>query len=244
VIDGIINLFKKKKEGGKTLPKNYIKKKLISKKGAKEIDILLPGWGERFVEYEPLKKRILKKGHSCLEYTFHPNILTSDYKQTLKCFKEIKKSVRLEIKELSKKYKKINLYGTSLGCVNACRIANNNPLINKIVLIVPGHCLAESVWTGIKTQEMRKEFEKKGVTLKQLKKYWERLAPINNIDGLQNKKIDMYLSQADELIRHEGGTALITGMKKEGLKPKVFENKFLGHYLTILKFYYFPKDIT
>ncbi|MBU1130915.1 hypothetical protein KJ840_02170 [Patescibacteria group bacterium] len=40
----------------------------------------------------------------------------------------------MEIEKLKKEHSflKVNVIGVSIGCVNACMIANNNPLINRL----------------------------------------------------------------------------------------------------------------
>ncbi len=185
----------------------------------------------------------MKKGFSVLEYEFPKAILSSNWKFTLNYFNFIRKSVIKEIEKLKKEYRfqKIKITGVSLGCVNACMCADNNELINEILLIIPGHCLAESMWQGISTQQIRQEYENQKISLKELKNHWHILAPENNITNLKSKKVSIFLSKADKVIPYYCGKKLLE--KAKSLKYNLFYkiNNNLGHYLTALQFYLSPK---
>ena len=172
--------------------------------------------------------------------------MSPDHESTVRYYKGIQERVSEDLNELRQWYgfSEINLIGISLGCVNALMVANHNPLVDKINLVVPGHCLAESMWNGVRTQKMRQAFEDNGVTLEQLKEYWHDLAPENNIDGLEGKGITVRISLADKVIPHYCGKSLIESMEKLGLNPVVRENSYLGHYCTVVSFYFSPTDIT
>lgn len=208
-------------------------------KNSKGLYILLPFMKGKFGLERGLNNRIHKAGYSTLDYEFAQFMLSSDYKATVKNFKTIQKNVRKDITNYKKKYKfpEIHVIGASLGVVNAIMIANKHPLVDKLTLISSGNCLAECLWGGIRTQDIRKQFEKKGVSLKQLKKYWRELAPENNINGLKGKDIHILISKNDDLIPTSYGLKLIRAMKKIGLKPKVKES-YLGHYGMVLKSYF------
>ena len=119
--------------------------------------------------------------------------------------------------------------------------ANNNQNIDEIFLIIPGHCLAESIWQGISTQKIRQEYENQKISLKKLKNYWYTLAPENNINNLKSKKVSIFLSKADKVIPYYCGKKLLE--KAKSLKYNLFYNinDNPGHYLTALKFYLSPK---
>ena len=81
-----------------------------------------------------LGEKLFKHGCSFLEYEFPQAILSSNWKITLNTFEKIRDSVIMEIEKLKKEHSflKVNVIGVSIGCVNACMIANNNPLINRL----------------------------------------------------------------------------------------------------------------
>ena len=222
---------------------NILKKKFSYKKDSRELFILLPPWGGHlFYNFFP-RHFLLKKGFSVLEYEFPKAILSSNWKFTLDYFNFIRKSVINEIEKLKKEYgfQKIKIIGVSLGCVNACMCANSNELIDEIFLIIPGHCLAESMWRGISTQQIRQEYENQKISIEELKIHWHALAPENNITNLKSKKISIFLSKTDKVIPYYCGKKLLE--KAKSLKYNLFYkiNNNLGHYLTALQFYLSPK---
>jgi hypothetical protein len=223
--------------------KNLIKKEFWHKKGSEELFVILPPWGGRFYLNFFLRKKILKRGYSFLEYEFPEEILSSNWEITLKDFSKIRDAIIKEIRKTKKehKFRKINLIGVSIGCINTCMIANDNSLIDELFLIIPGRCLAESMWKGISTQKIRQAYENKGVTLKKLKEYWHSLAPENNINKLKAKKISIFLSKADVIIPFHYGKKLVEEIKAFRYNISYKDNKFLGHNLTALSFYLNPE---
>jgi predicted esterase len=223
--------------------RKLVKKKFWYEKGSEELFVILPPWGGRFYLNFFLRKKILKRGCSFLEYEFPEAILSSSWETTVEDFNRIRDNINKEIEKLKKRYKfkKINLVGISIGCINTCMIANNNSIIDKICLIVPGRCLAESMWKGISTQKIRQAYEKNGINLKKLKEYWRSLAPENNINKLKAKEISIFLSKADVIIPFHCGKKLVEEIK--AFKYNIFykNNKFLGHNLTALSFYLRPE---
>jgi hypothetical protein len=222
---------------------DLIKKRFSYKKNSKELFIIIPPWGGGMHLNVFLRKSLFKKGHSFLEYEFPEEILSSNWKFTLSHFNKIKDLILEDIKILNKKYKfkKITLIGISLGGVLSCKIANNNPLINELDLIVPGHCLAEAMWKGISTQNLRKSYESQGINLRELKNYWKSLAPENNISQLKAKKINLFLSKSDLVIPFYCGNRLLTKIKSLNYNLSYKINNSLGHYFTIFSFYLDPK---
>lgn len=222
---------------------NILKKKFSYKKDSKELYILLSPWGGHlYYNFFP-RHLLMKNGFSVLEYEFPKAILSSNWKFTLDNFNIICDSVVKEIEKLKKGYgfQKIKIIGVSLGCVNACMCANNNQFIDEILLIIPGHCLAESMWQGISTQQIRWKYENQKISLKELKNHWRTLAPENNITNLKSKKVSIFLSKTDKVIPYYCGKKLLE--KAKSLNYNLFYkiNNNLGHYLTALQFYLSPK---
>ncbi|MFA5961335.1 MAG: hypothetical protein WC848_01490 [Parcubacteria group bacterium] len=223
--------------------RKLIKKKFWQSKDSEELFVILPPWGGRLYLNYFLRKKILERGYSFLEYEFPEAILSANWEITLEEFSRIRKAIIEEIEKIKKKhkFKKIKLIGVSIGCINTCMIANNNSTIDELFLIVPGRCLAESMWKGISTQKIREVYKRKKITLKKLKEYWQSLAPENNINKLKVKKISIFLSKADVIIPFHYGKKLVEKIK--AFKYNIFykDNKFLGHNLTALFFYLKPE---
>ncbi|MFC1751546.1 hypothetical protein ACFLY5_00165 [Patescibacteria group bacterium] len=189
-----------------------------------------------------LRTKIKKRKTSFLDFRLSQDILSSDTQETLNRFYFLKQQFIEQIKLYKQQhgFNRVHLIGVSMGCVTALMIANNNPMINKVILVVPGNCLAESMWKGIRTAHLKKLIESKGTSLRDLKQQWNSLAPENNLDGMKDKEIIVFISQTDRVIPGELGGRLIKRMHEENLSPTVYKNKYLGHYGTIVRFYAFP----
>jgi hypothetical protein len=200
--------------------------------------VLIPPWKTEADYYKLVRKRIHKAGYSCLEYKIASSLLSPDYEYTRNAFKEVIDGVKSGIENMVRQYAftEVQVIGVSIGCVEAAMIANHNPHVNKLVLVAPGSDLAESMWYGLKTQNVRRLFEERGITLSFLKKAWRDIAPENNFDGLKGKEIEIYISKCDANIPYRFGKKLVDRMVAHGLHPRVNENKYLGHYLTVLKY--------
>lgn len=204
--------------------------------GSGRLYAMFPHWRGRFDHFEKLKNRISDAGAGYLCHQFPVGMLSPDHEQTTRNFKLVQDDVSADLAFKANDYIGITAIGVSLGCVNAMMVANNVPQIDRLVLVVPGHCLAESMWNGVRTQNLRKEIEAQGVSLDQLKEYWHDLAPENNIDNLNGRNIKVYLSRADEIIPYGCGRRLAEKLEEQGLNPDVNVNLFLGHYFTIKRF--------
>lgn len=219
-----------------------VKKSLVYFENSEKLFILLAPYRSDLKLFARMEKVILARRQSFIAYRFPSDILSSDYKLTHETFRKIKADVLLDLENLKKEYafKESEIMGFSLGCVPALMIANGNSFINKIRLVVPGHCLAESLWQGCRTRNLRRGFERKGLTLEELKRHWKDLAPENNLDRLEGKRISIFLSEADNVIPYNFGVQLARALERQGLAFKLRVNKHLGHYLTVASLLFSP----
>ncbi len=206
--------------------------------GSTTLCVLVPPWKAGADYYKMVRKRISDAGYSCLEYKISSSLLSPDYKYTRDSFREVVRDVRADIEKMvtEHSFEKVQVIGVSIGCIGAAMIAGHNPHVSKLVLVAPGNDLAESMWYGLKTQNVRKLFEKQGITLPFLKDAWHDLAPENNFTGLKGKEIEIYISKSDINIPYRFGKKLVTGMQAHGLAPHISENRYLGHYLTVVSY--------
>jgi hypothetical protein len=221
------------------LNREYDLKNLISKNKqfntkSKKLYLFISGWYETPESTRYLKKQIIKKGNSYVQYLFRPWILTSNYKQTIKNFKHIQKEIERDISNFNGD---VICIGTSLGGIAAVRISNKNNKIKKLINLAPTDSLAESVWQGIRTQNLRKSFEKQGINLKKLKVLWKELEPINNLNNFEGKEIYIGDSKCDTISSYGRSFKFVKELQKRGINFKLNTNSWLGHYGTIAKFY-------
>jgi hypothetical protein len=229
------------------LRKNFLVRPAVKKIGRRffrgrssRLYVVVPYWYATVSSFvmRDLEKRILEAGHSCLAYQFPGKSFSDDVQMTLKNFKDIQKKAENDIKFFRKKhnFSEVVVLGISMGVVNALMIANNNPDVQKLILVVPGDSIVKVLWNGIGAIEIKERITSRGIHMEDLEKEWKELEPRNNVSGLTDKDIEIHLSRSDDVIPYKNGRELLSVMKKIGLKPKVFENKDLGHYLTIFNF--------
>lgn len=202
-----------------------------------DLYVMLPSWG--FHHAEQYGKKIAKLGHSFLGYEFPVGILNTNAHDTRRYFEMLRDRAVDDIRKLREKYHFINVHliGISLGCVHASMVSSIYPEFKTVTLVTPGHCLADSLWYGIRTQHLKKEYERKGVTLSQLKDEWKVLAPEHSTTGVTNARVKVYLSYSDTVIPYRFGKRLVEVMQNRGLRPEVVENAHLGHYGTAITYY-------
>ena len=221
---------------------HHIKSEFHRAPGSKALYICLPSWGGKLRYFRHIRKYALQSGHSLLTYAFPSGILSSNIPFTRKCFDIIRRKVCADLRALQKRhgFTSLCLIGFSLGTAHACMISSKIH-IDKLILIVPGHSLADPVWEGIGTRDIRRALESRGVSLDTLRKQWLLLAPEHNIRNLKRTKIDVYLTPSDKVVPYVYGKRLVSSMRRLGLRPNVKTYRLLGHYGTILRFCWFPK---
>jgi len=226
-----------------------LRRQLVTKKafhhtpGSSRLYILIPPWHGRLYYDFRIRKKIAAKGFSWVEYEFSPSMLSSDVSKTKVSFEAVRDSILKDIQEWQSRYwfKEMYIVSESMGCVTALMVANRCPAIRKIILVVLGHCLAESLWRGIRTRDIRREMQVSGVTLESLIEQWAELAPENNLEHIHHADFCVYLSHADCVIPYRFGKRLVEVMQRKKLPVTVRENKRWGHYGTVLRFYFSPE---
>lgn len=243
--DKIYYFFRKSSEVfDKKIPKDKLtESRFHYKKGSKELAVICPPWVGRYRYNIFLRRSLLKKDISVLEYRFPREALSINPEYTKYHFENISERVIKDIKKLKKKHKfeKVRIIGISTGGMIASICANNSEDIDELFSIPTASCLAEALWEGIATKHLRKAFEEQGITLKDLKKHWKTLAPENNLNNLKGKKISFLLTQTDKLIPFSSGEKLLKKMKSSGVEFNSKIQKNSGHYFMILRFYLNPK---
>jgi hypothetical protein len=225
----------------------YINKKFIKNSGSAVLKIILPPWGDKdLLVTKILISRLQNKGYSTLNYFFPRSILSPDVNVTIKSFYLIRDRIKSDIAELKAEYnfKQIDIIAPSLGVVSACLIANNNNDIDNLFLIVPGSCLASSLWHGIRTQKLKNNYQRQNISEEQLIKIWTSLAPKENINALIGRNIFVAISRADKIIPYRFGKELADSL--QGIYPSntvIKQNSHLGHYLTVIKYYMFGREL-
>ena len=141
--------------------KNPLSKKIFFCKNSSKAYILLSPWHANKSTFYFLKNKILESGFSCILYSFIPDILSPDVEGTRKYFEDIEKKIKNDLVEFQKQHniKSFVVIGFSLSCVTASMVSGSNELVDGVIFIAPGITLAESMWYGLRTKNIRKIME-------------------------------------------------------------------------------------
>ena len=187
----------------------------------------------RFVE-----KKIIHSGCLYVHYSFASEILTADLELTLLRIETFSRQIWDEVDGFGKQnaITHITVIGVSFSCVTAGLIANNNPLGTELIIVVLGHSLADSMWYGLRTRNLKETMGARGIGLAQLQKQWEKLAPEYYLPKLKDKKIKIIISNADRIIPAPYGRRHADKARKIISSLAMVENRWLGHYASILHY--------
>ncbi|MFH1207465.1 MAG: hypothetical protein V1668_02555 [Patescibacteria group bacterium] len=213
--------------------------------GSKKVYIILDPWHINPALFYFVERKIKKSRASYIHYSFAPDILTADPELTRQRFETFSRQIRDELEEFSKlnAINHITIIGVSLSCVTASLIASDNPLVTELIMVVPGYSLADSMWNGLRTRNVRVAMEARGIRLVELQKQWKKLAPEYYLTQLKDKKLKIIISRTDRIIPASFGKRYAEAARKIIPTVVVIENRWFGHYASILNYSYLSKDI-
>lgn len=182
-------------------PENsIIKKGELTSPGARNLSIVIPPWHAPDWFVRRAAKREQRIGRNVLYYMLNDNILSTNADRTLESFAFVAKHIKDDIEDANAY--EVNWVASSLGTSVLMRTVGGEHLrADSITLNAPGGSLAKSLWTGVRTQPLRRQFEAQGVTLDILQDQWEELDPIFQAPNIHGADITMNVSRADRVIR-------------------------------------------
>jgi esterase/lipase len=194
------------------------------------------GWTSQIWLYKPVLMILTRSGFHCIVYEYK-DILSSDVEETGKNFLELYQASVNKYNAIQKKYKSYGVLGISIGTIPALMLTNTIPKLNKLVLILSGASIAETVWSWDNVYKVVKEGLKlKGVTLEKLKNDWKLIEPEHNLDKISGKKVLLYTTVKDEIIPYEQSLKLREAFKKRNIDFAVIETKIKPHILAAAYF--------
>ncbi|RLE42792.1 hypothetical protein DRJ48_02695 [Candidatus Woesearchaeota archaeon] len=190
------------------------------------IILFFPFWGGKPWHYKILY-RFLCKSATCVFYDYSTDILSSDVEATRENIIEVLNDARSTIED----YKRASVFGSSLGSFIALLLAASEPKVEKIVLNTGGASLAEAVWLGEATKNIKKRLEEKGWSLTKLKEAWSILEP--NLLAINNRLFLIMQSLHDNTILKENQMRLLEQLCRNNLVTIV--NTRLGHRAALIR---------
>ena len=130
-------------------------------------------------------KRLVNQGWAVLLYRFSDQIIVASDDDVVESFKYIQAAVAEEITNLQDEYnyQTTHLVGISLGNVAMMMVAKKFHNFSAATLVTAGDDLAEDLWHGIMTQNIRRLFEFYILELVKLDEDWKNIAPIGYVSG-------------------------------------------------------------
>ena len=198
--------------------------------------VTFPPWHGGGKVYEILVRRLYKHGNSVLAYYFHDDILTPDIKSVKKSFTFLRDTISAEIHEITTEhsYNQIKFVGLSLGNVICAMVTDKFRDFDSVVFCCTASSLADCMWYGIRTKNIREIIEKNGYKLSDVRSMWDELAPGKYVDALAGKKTDIIVSSTDTIIPVKFQREYVRMAQKAGIKPTIHTTR-LGHIASVVK---------
>jgi len=192
----------------------------------------LPEW---YAQHLQVSLTLLK--NNVLTYYFNSSIIEANTPTVISSYEFIALSIASDIERLrqEKHYAAVDLLGISSGNVSLGITAEKLPHFNKVIMVVPGDSLTDSLWTGWRTRRLRNAYKRQGISLLELQKEWDILAPRSHIEALKGHDIRIILAAKDHFIPHMYGKLLVNELKAAHTRV-TFTDKPFGHVATILSY--------
>jgi len=207
------------------------KKEIINQNlNPKEAYICFLPW--RTTINEAKKLGLIPKTTKTIVYQGPVGIVNKNPHQTKQLLKQIEIDIKFEIK--SNKLKEFNILCYSIGTYMGFHIANKFSA-KKLIAVVPGSKVGETIWDGIATQKIKNQSIKEGFLTPQI--YDKILNPTNPIENISNlpENIEIYIGTHDKFIKPKHSQDLINAIEKIRT-PKIIKYQSRGHVLSLAKF--------
>jgi esterase/lipase len=181
--------------------------------------------------------RLAKQGQAVLVYEFHTQILLPEKDVVAESFRHIQDVIAKDLERLltERSYSNVRFIGLSLGNVPLAMVAGKFNAFDEADIVVGGSDLARSLWSGLRTDGLRRAFENEQVQLEELDKAWYDLAPKHYAKQFANKKVNFIISRDDRVIPTVYQEDMRDLVMKHGGNVTCEYNQ-VGHYLSVFKF--------
>lgn len=220
---------------------SIVSKKFIDSKNHK-LAVIFPGWHTHNFPVNILAKRLAKRGWSVLYYDFHDQILEPNDWTVKRSFDYIRDQITSDIESIvhQRAYRQIHFIGISLGSVPLGMVADKFKKFSSVTWVVGGEDLAIDMWHGLRTQDLRRDFEQVRIGLKKLAKDWDNLGPDHHLKCFKNKSVRLVVSKTDIVILAKYQYKLAEELNKIGAQTKI-NKRYTGHFMTILRYCLFSR---
>jgi alpha-beta hydrolase superfamily lysophospholipase len=193
----------------------------------------LHGWRGSTSHLTRLADRF-RQDYTVVLLSYPDSILSSDPKETIRCFGRITDKVKSLVDRFEKHGKhEYYVFGVSLGAYLSVYLSNRVPVFRSLVLSLPGASLARIVWESIATQDIKQDLIDRKYNYDRLKNEWRDI----ELNGIAARRIPvlMFMSKDDMLVDYGNQVDLLKLLRSKGSSVKSVLYKNLGHYLSALK---------
>jgi hypothetical protein len=193
--------------------------------------LILSHWNATDKGIERIVRQLPKNQHA-IAVKMH-EALSPDPKEVLA--KHLQLRADLDSKLQKSKLRVDHIIAVSIGNIHAGYFADTYK-VKQVDLITPGTSLADSLWTGLRTEDYKNAYIKLGYDRITLAQLWTDLSfdPYMQFTGGENCRIRMYDSKADKLIKFDLAESLYQALMAQQAEIERHTNKLWGHYLTLL----------
>lgn len=214
---------------------NVITERQLINPGQDTLVVMFPPWHSGNPYYDQFADRLSQR-HTVLKYQFHDQIIEPNADRVLESHEHIQGQIPREISEIQAdlNIKRTHLLGISIGNVALTRAASALDSFDSATIALAADCLADSMWQGIRTQEIKRTLEEQGMTRPKLIDKWRALAPIAYAKSFQGKQVRIVASRRDAVMPTENQIKFINGLSGSEVDLSV-KHVWTGHYLTVLR---------
>lgn len=202
--------------------------------GHENLVIIFPHWQAHKAYYYLLSKK-LAKNNCVLLYSYSPDILSSDIKETLKNYQIIRDDADDYIN--NNKFRKVAVVGCSTGSFISFFIAKKNKKISKIVAVSIASKFTDVVWhngdhSGVK--KIKQELIDKNISQAEAEKGWRQISPEYNLDRIKARVL-LIISEGDKTIKYKYALEFIDKINKNKISCQIKTYKDFSHAFLVLR---------
>ncbi|HET8709034.1 MAG TPA: alpha/beta hydrolase [Candidatus Saccharimonadales bacterium] len=203
----------------------------------KKVVFLFAGMGTRIWLYKSAIQALVQNGYHVIAYDFHPAIVkkgdTDNFLQVAEAVSDKVAKHITQSKADGSEY--FAAFGVSMGTLLAIKVASENPEITHLVVNLTYGSVAENVWTWKFIESTKRLAIKQGYDMESLDHKLAPVSPIPSAPKLKGKKVLLYLSSKDKILRFEQSSQFKEALDENGVDYRYVQDDKRGHIMAGLK---------
>lgn len=207
---------------------------------------LFTAMGFKIWHYRLIIWLLNKRGFTVVAYDYPVRVVhQADFEAWKKVDSGIHKDIANRIKQLKNKGAvRFGAYGVSMGTLIANKMTRDFKEITHVILNLTYGDVAANIFHSPLTKRTRKILQEQGIDSETLSKVVTYIDPPKNARGLQGKRVLLYLSRRDKVLKYEISRNTKLAFEEAKLDFEYKEHKYLGHFLAGTKNLYHINKIS